>query len=96
VVAPLLGRSLSGGAANTTLSLVAPGSLYGERLNQMDLRVAKILTFGRVRTQFAFDLYNALNSSAVQTINATFGPSWQTPTSIITARLAKVGMQLDF
>jgi hypothetical protein len=96
VVAPALGRNLSGGAANMTVSLVSPLSTYGERLNQLDFRVAKILRFGRTRSQVTFDLYNAFNSGAVVTQNNTFGPRWQTPTSIHTARLAKVSAQIDF
>jgi hypothetical protein len=45
------------------------GSLYGDRLNQLDLRVAKILKFGGKRTIIGVDLYNALNSSAILTYN---------------------------
>ena len=38
--------------------------LYGDRLNQLDFRVAKILRFGGTRTMVGLDLYNALNRSA--------------------------------
>ena len=64
-VAPSLGRNLSGNAPNVTVNLVAPGTMYGDRINQLDFRVAKILKFGRSRTMIAMDVYNALNSSAV-------------------------------
>ena len=95
LVAPSLGRPLSGGAANVPVSLVEPGTMYGERLNQLDVRVAKILRFGRTRTAVNFDLYNLTNSSAVLTQNNNFG-SWQVPLAIVQARFAKVSVQVDF
>jgi len=93
-----LGRPLSGGAANVTVNLVAPGTLYGDRVNQIDFRVAKILRFGRTRTQLSLDLYNATNTDKPLTYNPAFVPggSWLTPTSIMTARFIKLGVQFDF
>ena len=96
VVAPSLGRSLSGGANNVTVNLVVPGALYGDRINQLDFRVAKILRFGRTRAQVGVDLYNALNSSAVQTYSQTLGTAYLTPTLVLPARFAKISAQVDF
>jgi hypothetical protein len=100
MVAPSLGRNLSGNAANVSINLVAPGALYGDRINELDFRLAKILRFGRTRTQVGLDLYNALNSSAVQTYNQTYNQAfpakWLTPTLVLPARFAKVSVQIDF
>jgi hypothetical protein len=95
VVAPSLGRSLSGNAANVTVNLVEPGTMYGDRLNQLDLRFSKIVRYGRTQTRFNIDIYNALNSNAVLTLNNNFG-AWQQPTVILLARFAKLGVQFDF
>jgi hypothetical protein len=98
IVKQTLGRDLAGGAPNITVNLVTPGSLYGDRTNQVDLRLAKILKFGRTRTQVALDLYNLLNSSAVLGYNQAYilNGAWLTPNSIITARFAKISAQFDF
>src|SRR5205814_7701 len=98
VVAQSLGRSLSGNAQSATINLVAPGDVYGDRVNQLDLRIGKVVKFAGWRSQFSVDLYNALNSSAIQTYNQTFilGGAWLTPTLILPARFAKLTVQVDF
>ena len=98
VVAQTLGRSLSGNAQFANVNLVQPGDVYGDRVNQIDIRAGKILKFGRTRTQFSLDLYNTLNSSAIQTYNQNFivGGAWLTPTLILPARFAKITVQIDF
>ena len=97
-VAPSLGRDLSGGAANVTINLVAPGTIYGDRINELDMRVAKILRVGRTRSTFALDVYNALNSSAVLTYNTAFVPggTWPQPLTILTPRFLKITSEIDF
>ncbi len=40
-VAQTLGRPLSGSAASVTVNLIAPQTVFGDRINQVDFRVAK-------------------------------------------------------
>ena len=89
VVAPSLGRSLSGGAANVMVNIVEPGTMYGERLNQLDLRIGKCWSSRNAR-QPQLDLYNALNANTVLTLNNNYA-SWLRPQTILTARFARVG-----
>ena len=98
VVAQSLGRNLSGNVQFANVNLLAPGDLYGDRVNQIDLRVGKIFKVHGYRTQLSLDLYNALNSSAIQTYNQTFiqAGAWLTPTLILPARFAKITAQFDF
>jgi hypothetical protein len=96
-----LNRPLSSG--NITVNLIPQGTLYGPRINNVDFRAAKILKFGRTRTQVGLDLYNVLNSDTVTTYNlayvaptATAPSNWLVPSTIATARFMKVSLQVDF
>ena len=97
LVVPSLGRDLSGNAPNVTVNLVAPGTMYGDRINELDFRVAKLLTFGRSRTFVALEVYNLLNSSAVLTYNNTFVPggTWLQPLTILTPRFFKISAEIE-
>jgi hypothetical protein len=95
LVQPSLGRPLSGGAANVTVNLVEPGTLYGEQTNLVDLRFSKIFRFSKYRTSVNLDLANAFNSSGVTTLNNNYS-TWQVPTGIHQARIAKLSAQFDF
>ena len=94
-VARSLGRTLAGTARNVAVNLIEPRSMYGERINQVDLRFGKILRFGRARATASLDLYNALNSSGVLSSSDAFA-TWQRPQSILPARFAKVVLQFEF
>jgi hypothetical protein len=91
-----LGRVLSGGAKNVTVNLIAPGTQYNDRINQIDFRVGKVLKLARTRTNITLDVFNLLNTDTPLTYNNTFGPTWLTPLTIPAARFAKVGVQFDF
>jgi hypothetical protein len=97
-VVPSLGRSLSGNAANVTVNLLAPGTMYGDRINQLDVRVAKTVKYARTQTMFAVEMYNALNSSAVLAYNASFVPggTWPQPSTILTPRMFKLTAEMTF
>jgi hypothetical protein len=92
-----LGRNLAAGANGTaTAPLVPPGVLYGDRANQVDVRLSKRVKFGKASITGQLDLYNALNASPVLVENNTFGSAWQQPLYVLPGRLIKVGTQITF
>ena len=94
-VTPSLGRPLAGGAANMPVNLIRPGTMYGARINQVDLRFGKIIPFGGARAELHVDLYNAFNANPVLTQNSNYA-AWLRPTNILQARFVKIGVQLHF
>jgi hypothetical protein len=96
--APSLGRDLSGNASNVTVNLLPPGTRLGDRVNQLDIRAAKLLRHGRSRTTLALDVYNALNSSAGLSYNSAFvaGAPWPRPNTILTPRFFRITLESAF
>jgi hypothetical protein len=96
-VSPSLGRNLAAGPnATATVPLIAPGTLYGNRLFQLDGRFSKILKVGSFRIQGNFDVYNLLNSSTNLIYNSSYGSAWLQPVVILPGRLFKFSAQVDF
>jgi hypothetical protein len=95
LVVPSLGRPLAGGASNVEVNIVEPGTVYSERMVQLDLRLGKVLRFGRSRTTLGLDVYNLLNADTVLEVNEAYA-NWLRPLSILNARFAKVILQFDF
>ena len=99
-----LNRPFAGIAGQTvTVNLIEPGTLYGDRVNQFDLRFAKILRFGRTRTNVGFDIYNVDERGAgadlqpdVRAADSGQSAAWLTPTSVLQPRFVKFSAQIDF
>jgi hypothetical protein len=82
-----------------TFQLAEPGSLFVERLNQIDLRLSKIFRFSSTKTAINFDFYNVTNSNSVIGENFAYGAGgagWRQPASILLPRMFKIGAQFDF
>ena len=60
--------------------------------------IAKILRFGRTRTNVGFDIYNILNANPVLGYNSAYNPTgnWLVPTSVLQARFVKFSASIDF
>ena len=96
-IEPSLGRPLAGGAGTAEVHLIAPGTLFADRLNQLDVRVSKIFRLAAGReVRLMLDAYNLLNDDAPLAVNDTYGSQWQVPESILLARFVKFGAQFTW
>jgi hypothetical protein len=104
-----LGRVPPGGTAggNTNVALLDNDHrLYaGNRRTQVDLRVAKVLRFGRTRVDVGVDGENLFNTNYTtafdntyqySTGNTALGGTWGNPTAIYTPRYARLNVTLSF
>ena len=103
LVTTALSRPAAVVGSTVPISLVAPGQVWGDRVNALDLRFAKILHFGRARYNVGVDVINVTNSNAILTYNQNFNPAvttgsqaWLAPQSVLTPRFLKIGAQIDF
>jgi hypothetical protein len=109
VIAAALGRLPVGSTAtgNTNINLTDnEHRIYDEeRRTQIDMRFAKIMRFGRTRTDVGVDVFNLLNTNYVTAYNTTYiyntdntpRPSgWATPTSIYTPRFVRLNFTVNF
>ena len=109
VIAAALGRLPVGATAtgNTNIPLTDnEHRVYAdERRTQVDMRFAKVLRFGRTRTDIGVDLFNLLNTNYATGFNETYiydtdnapRPSgWGTPTTIYTPRFVRMNFTVNF
>ena len=101
VVAQSLGRLPSGGLANgtTSVQLLKPGELYPAQVRTMDVRFAKVLRFGRSRTDVGIDLFNLFNSNKGTAFNSAFGldgATWNRPTTILNPRAVRFNVTVIY
>jgi hypothetical protein len=95
------GRPLATGLATQDVDLLLPGEVYGDRINVVDMRFAKVLRFGKTRANVGLDLYNLFNANTptmYETVYdpATNGARWMQPTAVLLPRFVRVNVQLDF
>jgi Carboxypeptidase regulatory-like domain len=92
-----LGRLPTSGTTigTTSVGLVQPGSLYGERFNQVDLRLGKIIRVARTRSNLSLDIFNLFNSAVISGASTTYA-TWLAPNSVVAPRLLKVSWTFDF
>jgi Carboxypeptidase regulatory-like domain len=85
----------------TNHSIIAPESSYYQRINQLDLRIGKILRYNRYRANVSLDLYNIFNKSTITNAGFTYSSNaaantWLAPSAVIAPRLLKVSATFDF
>jgi hypothetical protein len=93
-----MGRLPAGGIATgtTAVNVIAPGSTYGPRFNQIDLRLGKVVRFSNRKAVVSLDLFNVLNADTISGASASYNTAWLAPTAVVAPRLAKVSLTFDF
>jgi hypothetical protein len=96
-----LTRPLTPGLAFQTVDLTLPGQVYPDRIKSVDLRVAKVLRFGRTSTDVGFDFYNLLNANTGTAYQQVYDVNpanvvWARPTTILTPRFARFNVTVNF
>jgi hypothetical protein len=83
-------------SASVTVPLVAPGTEFLPRLNQLDLSFAKNFQVGTYRLQGQVDVFNVANSNFVTANRSTnFGTAaYRQPSSVLQGRMFRLGMQV--
>jgi hypothetical protein len=90
-----LGRPLAA-VANATVPLIAPYEAYGDRIDQIDMRVGKILRFGRTRSNLSLDIINLFNSNDNLAYGTLFSATWPAPTTVLLPRIFRVNFGIDW
>jgi hypothetical protein len=90
-----LGRPLSQ-TRTVRVNVIPPGTVYADRINQLDLRFTKVFNAGGTRLKAMLDLYNTLNTNAALFYQLAFDANWDRPAIVMPARLAKFAFQVDF
>ena len=100
----VLGRNLSACPSQTVATctqtvrteLIAPNTVFEPRLTQVDLRVSRLFRLGgRGACVERFDVYNVFNASSVLSMTPTYGTAWLNAAQVLSARLLRIGAQLD-
>jgi hypothetical protein len=92
-ILPSLGRNLAGGTRTVSVEMMPAYSAYlDQRVNELDVRLSKIVRVGKWRIQGNLDVYNVMNQSTALQLNRRTG---QPGCSQTDARLFKLGVQVD-
>jgi hypothetical protein len=94
-----VGPAIAPGLTQTTVTVMPlnePGTVFLDRVNQVDFAVSRDFRFGRMLVRPQFDFFNAFNSNAVTQVNTQWGPSLLQPQSILNPRLIRFNVRVSY
>jgi hypothetical protein len=108
-IAYSVGRAIAPGLTQATVNvqpLNEPGTVYLDRVNQLDFAVSRDFRRGRFMVRPQFDFFNALNTNAITQVNQSygtpaqmqqaFGPEVFQPQSILNPRLIRFNVRVSY
>lgn len=105
IVMQLLGRTpgTTLPTQQTAVNLLAAGQLYpDERVNQLDMRFAKIFRIGGKRIDLGVDVYNLFNTNDATAFDQAYdfgvpdGGEWLQPTNIVAPRFVRFNVTINY
>jgi hypothetical protein len=81
---------------SVNIRLNEPGTLYNDRVNQLDFAISKSIRVGRTDLRPEIDLFNMLNANPVTAQTNTYGPALNNATAILPPRLIRLGITAKF
>ena len=83
-------------SAPVTVPIIAPGTSYLPRWNQLDVHFTREVRVGRYAIRPTIEVFNLLNTSVILAQNQAFGATLGQPTSTLQGRLMKLSAMLKF
>ena len=78
------------------MPLIDPYEAYGDRIDQVDMRIGKILRFGRTRSNVSLDIVNLFNSNDNLAYGTLLSATWPAPTQVLLPRIFRVNFGIDW
>ncbi len=82
--------------AQQIVQLNQPRTDFLDRINQLDLSVARAFQIRQVKLSPRVDLFNALNANQVVNQVTTFGSAFGRPLRILDPRIVRLGVKVEF
>ena len=79
-----------------TFILNAPGSIFYDRWNQLDINVKKNFRHNNKVLTFQVDIFNVLNANPIRAANNTVGASLGNATTIMLGRFPRLAVNFKF
>jgi hypothetical protein len=79
-----------------TIVLNEPGSVFGERWDQLDVNVKKNIRYGNKVHTFQLDIFNVFNNNSIRTMTDSVGSSLGQVTAILPGRFPRIAYQFKF
>ena len=82
--------------ASVNVRLNEPGTVFNDRVNQLDFSLTRTFRSGRFVFRPELSLFNAFNANPVLTQTNTYGPALGNAVTVLPARLLRLGLYMDF
>ena len=80
------------------IPLVQPGTMYGDRLHQVDVRLSwsPYRSVGGMGVRVMLDVANLLNENTILDVTDAYGPNWLRPNQILFGRIFKPAVLFEW